>query len=42
MNVIESEIVSNELINLSEQYEYRLKFYKSNTKPEGYPINLDS
>lgn len=42
VNVIESEIVSNKLINLSEQYEYRLKFYKSNTKPEGYPINLDS
>jgi hypothetical protein len=40
VNVIEIEEVTKNLNSLSESYNGRLKFYKRETKPEGYIINL--
>ena len=40
VNVFEIEYVANQLEELSQKYEGRLKFYKPGTTAEGYIINL--
>ena len=40
LNVIEIDAVSNQLSDLSEEHNGRLKFYKPGTTPEGFVINL--
>lgn len=40
INCIEDLETANKLINLSEMYENRLKFYKKDSKPEGVKISL--
>ena len=40
VNVIEIDTVTKNLHELTEKYDGRLKFYKPNTKPEGFLINL--
>lgn len=40
LNVIEIDEVSKQLLDLSEKFDNRLKFYKPGTTPEGYVINL--
>lgn len=40
VNVIEIDAVSKQLLDLTEKFDNRLKFYKPGTTPEGYVINL--
>ena len=40
LNVIETDSTIKQLLDLSEQFNGRLKFYKQGTSPEGYIINL--
>jgi UDP-glucose 6-dehydrogenase len=40
LNVIEIDEVIEQLSKLIVQYDGRLKFYKKNTKPDGFVINL--
>ena len=40
INVLETESISKQLSELSEQYDNRLKFYKFGTNPEGFKIIL--
>lgn len=40
VNVIEIDAVSKQLLDLTEKFDNRLKFYKPGTTPEGFVINL--
>jgi hypothetical protein len=40
LHVIEIDEIANKLSKVSESYENRLKFFKSETNPIGYKINL--